>query len=262
MPLKKTQSEIFKQEFDNLLERHATTATKKDIKEALDVFIKNYNKLAALLTEKMAENKAEMSAETARFGKEVAGLEKRLRKLVDSIETKGGKTLEQVKKEILQEVKRVEARILPETDLSELYERLTRHEGKMNDMSMLQKAENIRNALELLEGDERLKASAISGLEEMIEQIAGLKKAVGALQGAHQTPSPVHWPRHESFTMNGSATTVTLSQAVGAAGTAIFGVRYNGQTLDIDNQYTVNGNVITFDFTPINGSTISVSYYG
>lgn len=105
-------------------------------------------------------------------------------------------------------------------------------------------------------------AEILERLDDIEERLGMVGESMIKLQGAAQTPSVVHWPRHESFTMNGSDTFVTLTQAVGAAGTAIFGVRYNGQTLDIDNQYTVNGNRINLDFTPINGSTISVSYFG
>lgn len=121
------------------------------------------------------------------------------------------------------------------------------------------KPATIRDGLEALKGDDRLDVKAIRGLTDELDK---LRKSMSAGRGSSGTAalSVSHWPLHESFTMNGSDTTVTLSQGVGAAGTAIFGVRYQGQTLDIDNQYTVSGNKITLDFTPVNGSTISVSY--
>lgn len=133
-------------------------------------------------------------------------------------------------------------------------------EDILNDIPQF--AERVRDALELLKGDERLDARAVKGLKKLIKDVAKLDKSVQEIKGSATTPSPVSWPRHESFTMNGSDTSVTLTQAVGAAGTAIFGVRYQGQVLDLGNQYTVDGNQINFDFTPINGSTISVSYFG
>lgn len=68
-------------------------------------------------------------------------------------------------------------------------------------------------------------------------------------------------PFHESFAMDGNTAEVTLSRGVGAQGTAIM-VRYQGQLQDLGNQYTVNGTKVTLAFTPANGTTISVTYWG
>lgn len=67
-------------------------------------------------------------------------------------------------------------------------------------------------------------------------------------------------PKHQKFTMDGVATTVTLDQGVSAEGTAIF-VRYNGQMLDHTTHYTVNGNLVSFTFTPDADTIISVTYW-
>jgi len=123
--------------------------------------------------------------------------------------------------------------------------------------------EEIRNKLEAAyaetdEEEERLDPRIIRGFQKLLEDIEELKNRPS---GGSVNLSPVHWPRHEVFTMDGIATFVSLVEGVGAEGTAIFGVRYQGQTLDLGENYTVNGNKITFvGFVPDAGTIISVSY--
>lgn len=116
--------------------------------------------------------------------------------------------------------------------------------------------EDFRNALEALPEGEKLSISAIEGLEEELKKVKRTGQSFGSV------PSMVsNSPQHEAFTMDGVATTVTLTQAVAAQGTAVF-VRYQGQLLDHTTMYTVNGNKITFvGFTPESDTIISVTYW-
>lgn len=100
-------------------------------------------------------------------------------------------------------------------------------------------------------------------LEELSEKIKRIKKqSDGSAGGTTIFGSVGHSPVHETFTMNGSDTTVTLRKGVAAQGTAIM-VRYQGQMLDLTSQYTVNGNKVTFvGFTPEADTIISVTYWG
>lgn len=119
--------------------------------------------------------------------------------------------------------------------------------------------QETRDMLELIEDEEeKLSERAVRGLAALIEEVQALKKKS---QGGSSVLSVSHFPRHESFTMNGSDTTVTLAQAPAANGTAIFGLRYNGQTQVFGTDYTVSGNKITFvTFTPEASTIIDVSY--
>ena len=117
-------------------------------------------------------------------------------------------------------------------------------------------AEDIRDKLETLDGEERLDVKAIRGLEELLKKIESKIQTGGSMR---QDVS--HWARHEVFTMNGSDTSVTLAQGVGAGGTACI-VRYQGQTLDLTTHYTVSGNKITLvGFIPEADTIISVTYW-
>jgi len=102
----------------------------------------------------------------------------------------------------------------------------------------------------------------IADLEEKIEKLRKMRVTDGGGGGTTLFGSVGHSPVHETFTMNGSDTTVTLRRGVAAQGTAIM-VRYQGQMLDLTSQYTVNGNKVTFvGFTPEASTVISVTYWG
>jgi len=131
-------------------------------------------------------------------------------------------------------------------------------EDVLNDVTAL--GERVRDSLELLEGEDRLKATAIQGLEELISRVGQMGTVVEAIRGAANTPTPMNRPLHEATTMNGILDYVTLNEAVGAGGTAVI-VRYQGQTLDMTTHYTVDGNKITFTFTPDADTVISVTYW-
>lgn len=102
----------------------------------------------------------------------------------------------------------------------------------------------------------------IEDLQDIIEELRDELSKKGRATGGGTAALPVsHWPLHEEFTMNGLDTTVTLSQGVGAAGNAIFGLRYQGQVQVQGTDYSVNGNLITFlTFTPEADTVISVTY--
>lgn len=118
---------------------------------------------------------------------------------------------------------------------------------------------DVRNKLDLLASDEQPQA-----IVELREEIEKLKKdrVRGGIMGGTMGLSIGHQPLHQAFTMNGSDTSVSLTQGgVGAFGNACF-VRYQGQLLDHSVQYTVDGNKITLvGFTPESGTIISVTYW-
>ncbi len=137
-------------------------------------------------------------------------------------------------------------------------------ESKIPDTTYLRlKIEEI-DEREVAEYDDSAIIEGLDYLEERIEEVEEKinrvkVKATGA--GGSGILNIGHWPRHESFTMNGSDTTVTLTQAVAANGTALI-VRYQGQTLDLTTHYTVSGNKITLvGFTPEADTIISVTYW-
>lgn len=155
-------------------------------------------------------------------------------------------------KQIAKVIRAIDQIELPEVDLSPLEKDIKELKEKESEEDT---PEDIVDKLESLEGDDRLDWTAIKGLEDLVKTMT--KK----LQGSNMVPSPQHWARHEAFTMDGIATSVTLTNGVGAQGNAII-VRYQGQTLDMTTHYTVSGNKVTLvGFVPDNATIISVTYW-
>jgi hypothetical protein len=117
--------------------------------------------------------------------------------------------------------------------------------------------QELRDKLELLADEELPKF--IVDLRKDIDDFKKWRKSRAVAGTA--SASIAHWPIHETFTMDGVATTVTLREGVGAQGTAIFGLRYQGQVQVLGTDYTVDGNKITFvSFVPEANTIVSISY--
>lgn len=231
-------------------EANTGLASFNDIKEIVTVLKGIMREFKSSMEQKMANHKGEMD-------KCVKDVQDTASKTKDEISAKVTKLESDLRSDIRttirmfeQNVKDLKDDFLAEYEDSEIRQELARLDSLVASVSAKFDDSNLRADINEL-GKE---------IDELKDDLKKSKKDIKGLQGASMTPSPVHWPRHESFTMNGSDTSVTLAQAVGGAGTFIFGVRYNGQTLDKDNQYTVNGNKIQFSFTPKNSTTISISY--
>lgn len=239
-------------------EANSDLATYSDVKAIIDSFVKVVTDTKKELGDNMANNKAEMSIEVKKAVDSLPALETRLTTLANDLDGKQTISLSTAVKQLQKEIKSLETSLFDEINKTDDFDEI---EKRVNSLAELLTSENIRNMLELLEGDERLKASAISGLDDFFKRFEQLHKTVKGLKGAASVPSPMHVPTHQEFTMNGSDTSVTLAHAVGAAGNAIFNVTYQGQVLRFGENYTVNGNRITFvGFTPGNGKIITITY--
>jgi hypothetical protein len=119
----------------------------------------------------------------------------------------------------------------------------------------------LPNFKELVREEAQELRDALDRIEELIKRFNKMEKTVMKISAGSGSGSPLSWWRHEEFEMDGAATSVTLAGgSVGAAGTACI-VRYQGQTLDLTSQYTVDGNKITLvGITPADGEYISVTY--
>mgnify|MGYP001611067734 CR=1 FL=1 len=115
-------------------------------------------------------------------------------------------------------------------------------------------AEQVRDKLEMVKGEERLDQSAIKGLDEKLEK--NQKVIIQRVGGGGSNA----WV-NQSFSVDSSTTTITLSSPIGAGGLAIFAY-YNGQFIVRGTHYTVDssGTILTLTFTPDNSTTIDVVY--
>ena len=125
---------------------------------------------------------------------------------------------------------------------------------KMIESEMPKMGEPVRDSLETLGGEDRLDLSAIKGLDEELKRIDSKPVRVMGRTGMN------NWT-HQTFAMNGTDTSVTLIDAIGANGLGGF-VFYNGNLLARTTAYTVaaSGKTINLLFTPDNGTVIDVIY--
>lgn len=143
--------------------------TPEELIETSDAIIAIIESNGKTLADKILANKAASD-------KDVDNLKSELSKTKTNLEAvkQGQVTVEQVRAALLTEIKRVEGLIpeLPkETDLTELYEEIEEQEAQLARLTELVLGENIRNALESLQGEERLDISAIKGIDELIARI-------------------------------------------------------------------------------------------
>ena len=194
------------------------------------------------------ESFAKVDRDIILFSNKIAKIDQRL----NSSRADAVKETERIVKELRKKVDSLEN---PEIYMAHVEQMIQEVESKIAKPIT---AEQVRDLLETLKKGSKLEIDAIENLRKELDELKKVKKSSG---GGGGMLSLGHWPRHESFTLNGSDTSVTLTQAVAAQGTALI-VRYQGQTLDLTTHYTVNGTKITFvGFVPEVDTIISVTYW-
>ena len=111
--------------------------------------------------------------------------------------------------------------------------------------------------------EKKLTVADIEGLREVLAKIqqnintVKQRKSSGGGSGGGGMGNPTH----QQFSGNGVTTSFTLTHNVAANGTAVFGCRYQGQTLYLGDQYTISGKTLTMvGFIPEDGTKIEITY--
>ena len=100
-------------------------------------------------------------------------------------------------------------------------------------------------------------------IENLNDKLVKLEEYVKKIPTGRVTSGAgMNLPTHQQFTMNGTDTTITLNDPIGA-GTLAATVYYNGMEIFRGTGYTVShsGKKIDFLFTPDNGDKVDVIYY-
>lgn len=117
----------------------------------------------------------------------------------------------------------------------------------------------IRDGLELLSGDDRLKIEAIKDLREELDK---LKSGAGRMFGGgfNLMAMNIHIIDDEtpSGTINGVNKVFTLAHSPDPVGSVK--VFLNGARQRVTEDYTISGNTITFTTAPLTGSILLVDY--
>lgn len=115
-------------------------------------------------------------------------------------------------------------------------------------------------ARQVVEKVNKNKGVLIESVTNLAEELIAMKKRL-VRETARGGGGGMGKPVHDQFSGNGVDTVFTLTSNVAANGTAVFGVRYQGQTLYLGDQYTISGKTLTMvGFIPDEGTKIEISY--
>lgn len=154
--------------------------------------------------------------------------------------------------EMKNDIENVRAQIPEETDLSGVHERLSRlaafdglkPEDIVNQIPVY--GERVRDALELLQGDERLDISAIKGLAELIEKV-NAKSSIGGVHFVGGTNGMILY-------VNGAKQgTIKYLNFIPGAGIALSSV-IQGNRVDLTIRATGGGGTANIAMEKLNGT--------
>lgn len=105
------------------------------------------------------------------------------------------------------------------------------------------------------------KGVLIESIENLPEELEAIKRRIVKESAKGGGSGGMGKPMHEQFSGNGVITSFTLSYNVAANGTAVFGCRYQGQTLYLGDQFTISGKTLAMvGFIPDDGTKIEITY--
>lgn len=99
---------------------------------------------------------------------------------------------------------------------------------------------------------------SINKINGLIEEISNIKKVAQQGGGKMGGGGMGNWV-HQSFDLSTSTTSITLTYRPAANGYAHM-IRYQGQMLALNTQYSISGKVVTLLFTPDNYTTLDITY--
>lgn len=194
-----------------------------------------------------------LSSELLKSSKNVEEFENRLLGEIKRNRKESDSRLDNVVKQFTTEVNNIHNSIPPETDLSEIEAKVAEVKTLIPKLPEPDMAEDVRNKLEVLTGDERLGRKAISGLEKLIKEMI-LKHAprqLGGRGGGHTDMGVQHSlgrlvkTETPTGTIDGANTAFTTTQPI----FAVTSYMLNGEVVGSVN-YTIAGNKITWGTAP------------
>lgn len=126
--------------------------------------------------------------------------------------------------------------------------------------TILDTPEQIRDKLETLEGEERLRIDAINGLKEALDELKKKKYVISGGGGISTGALDIHIVDDETpvGTINGSNKAFTINNTPSPASS--LKVYLNGARQRITEDYTLSGTTITFNVAPPTSSILLVDY--
>lgn len=173
------------QRLNKLLEAFDNGAVQPDeLIKAIDAVMSVIDSNSKTLAEKMVEYKVGTDGDIKALRADLKTARDNLKAVIADVKNGSDSSLLDVKASLLKEIASVERNIPvlpPETDLSEVFEHIEEVRNGFANLSTLILGENIRNALEALQGEDRLDKSAIRGLDEALDEIRKAKGSPAAV---------------------------------------------------------------------------------
>jgi len=251
----------FKKIIDAMTQEFVSPA---DFKRVVDVFVKSFKDFKTEVSQNMASHMAEMVSFTKKMTSQVSEAEKRLEKQVTDSERSIKAELDEARQQLNQAVKVLNDSAITPPALDQAVGDILVLTKKVDDLNELRSAENIRNALEVLEGDERLDKSAIKGLDEEIEKIKSTARSGG---GGTSSVGVAHAFKYISHTEApvGDIDGVNVTYRVNNDIWWIAGFTLNGEQIAELPNFTYSGKTITFSSAipaAYSGKDMEVKYIG
>ena len=244
------------------------TASVSEVADLVATIIQVVKEAKEFLEKQAIDNKKDLNnfvnrlteQEVQKIAEALDNLEKKAEKVVKSIKEKTALDLDSITRNLYQELKKLEDSIPEKADFAEIYDKIKEVESKVVPLEEI-KAEEVRDKLENLEGDERLDKKAIKGLEDEIKQ---LRKEIGTKSSGGVRR--VYQPKLDRFkdNCNGSNKTFYLSREPLATDTIEVSGTDFPIILDPTVDFTVSGKTLTLTSAvpaPSLGATLICKYY-
>ena len=253
-------------EIVDILDKDVPSAT--EVAELVATIIQVVKEAKEFLKKQAIENKKDLNdfvnrlteQEVQKIAEALDNLEKKANKVISDLKEKTKLDLDVITKNLYLELKKLADSIPKEADFTEIYVKIKEVEGKIPSLPEEIKAEQVRDKLETLEGDERLDKKYIKGLDEELTAIRNLPRGGGG------APRRVFQPYRDDFSSltDGSTKTFYLTRApLDEATVMVFGTDFPTilrPTID----FTIANKALTLTSAvpaPNTGATLLVTYF-
>lgn len=238
--------------------------THEEVAEIIQVVLEKIE----LIKEEMANNIAEMdSGMSEKHQKMMAEMEREMDNLAQRLEGLKQSTdrdSQSITKQLMSEVKRVEAMIPEKADFREVYSKISEVEKKILPFPDLPKELNAKQIVDKInDSDELIDKERVEGLEDLIKE---LRKEIRTASSSGGSPRRIYQPKLDRFKdqCDGSNKTFYLSREPLATDTIEVSGTDFPIILDPTVDFTVSGKTLTLTSAvpaPNTGSTLLCKYY-
>lgn len=238
--------------FEKMYDIVKSSVTHEELDEAIKLLVQN---MRAMYEEFNAEMRDELDFARKANGDIIDDLESRLTNLLTQIEQKSGDSLDDIRQQFSDDVNNLRNLIPTLPDYSDKFAELEAKIPVIPDFPKIPEfpeipqpdmAEDIRNKLELLQGEERLDRSAIRGLDDYddIKKAVSEQKSEGGVSNMRIIQAFKYILKTENPTgdIDGVNTAYTVSQPI----FAVLSFSLNGEIIAQLPNYTVSNRTITF----------------